>query len=110
MARVRAILQDLISALTRRETSISPQPRGPDARYLFEQAMSDGRLNATPTRLAEYTVRWNLRLTVPERDIDKAVAAAERALAAHYPQVTPPVPIRSNASTKTAACESAPHP
>ena len=46
--------------------------------------MSDGRLDATPTRLAEYTVRWNLRaLRVPERDIDKAVAAAERALAAH---------------------------
>jgi len=84
MARVRAILLENLPDYAARDLDLAVTAWSGAARYLFEQSMSDGRLNATPTRLAEYTVRWNLRaLRVPERDIDKAVAAAERALAAH---------------------------
>ena len=84
MTRVRAILQENLPAYTARDLDLVATAWSGAARYLFEQGMSDGRLDAKPTRLAEYTVRWNLRaLRVPEREIDKAVAAAERALAAH---------------------------
>jgi AcrR family transcriptional regulator len=84
MARVRGILKENIPDYMARDLDLVAIAWSGAARYLFEQGLGNSRLNGSPSRLAEYTVRWNLRaLQVPERDIDKAVATAERALAAH---------------------------
>lgn len=85
--RVRAILQENIPSLPAEDLDLAVVVWTGAGRYLVEQGMDDGRLKkAGPARLAEFLVRWNLRaLKVPEREIDKAIAVAERFLAERSP-------------------------
>lgn len=82
MDRVRAILRANVPNLPDEDLDLAVVAWTGAGRYMVEQGMDGGRLKAHPTRLAEFMARWNLRaLQVPEREIDKAIAVAERILA-----------------------------
>lgn len=80
--RVRTILQENIPNLPEEDLDPAVVAWTGAGRAVAEQGLDGGRLKAEPARLAEFLVRWNLRgLKVPEREIDKAIAVAERILA-----------------------------